>query len=628
MFTDMVGYTAAAQTDERAALTLRKEQEDLVRPVLSAHHGREVKSTGDGYLVEFESALKALECAVDIQRRFHERNGGSGVTPILLRIGIHLGDVERQGADIFGDSVNVAARIEPLAEPGGICLSGAVQEQVRNKTQQKLERLAPTSPKGVLAPLEVYRVVLPWMNPGSSEWGTSSARLAVLPFSSISPDPKDEYFADGLTEELITLLAGLPGLLVIARTSVIQYKSTTKSIAQIGSELRVTAIVEGSVRKAGDQLRITVQLIDVSSEGHAWANTYDRKLDDVFAVQSDVARRIAKELKIKSGAIAHRPIEEGPSVRPDSYLAYLKGRALFQSEVSPANYQDSRKQFETALALDPNNARALSGLADVTRYIHYFNFDTPVADWDERSRSYVARAIELDPNLAEAHCTLASILWDDFEYAEAEKEFRRSLTLNPSYSQARQWYAAFLMDEGRTSEALQELRLAEEVDPLSKQAAWWHILLLGILRQTDEVQPRLERLRNLDEGGAVYYGALAYFHFARGEFPEALRASARQVELDPFSAHTGYGLILAAMGEKEKARQWILEQEAGPVKPTLSDLATMYAAIGDLDSCFRHLESALAHHDVSLQILRNEPAFEPMRRDPRFLAVLKKMNLA
>jgi len=476
--------------------------------------------------------------------------------------------------------------------------------------------------------VDVYRLVLAWraQTPTSSSAGLT--RIAVLPFGNISPDAKDEYFADGLTEELITLLAGLPGLLVIARTSVAQYKSTTKSISQIGSELRVTAIVEGSVRKAGDQLRVTVQLIDVASEGHTWANTYDRKLDDVFAVQTDVARRIAAELKIKTGAIAHRPVEEGPSIRPDSYLAYLKGRALFQSEVTPATYKAARTQFETALELDPNNARALSGLADVTRYIHYFNFDTPVSDWDERSRSYVARSIELDPNLAEAHCALASILWDDFDYAEAEREFRRSLTLNPSYSQARHWYGALLMDQGRTAEALQELQLAEEVDPLSKQAAWWHILLLAILRRTDEAQARLDRLRTIDEGGAVYYGALGYVHFARGEFAEALRASARQVELDPFTAHTGYALILAAMGEKEKARQWILEQEAGAVKPTWTDLGTMHAAIGDLDACFRYLESAVAHHDVSLQILRNEPAFEPVRRDPRFAAILRKMNLA
>jgi adenylate cyclase len=628
MFTDMVGYTASAQANERVTLALRQEQEELIRPLLGPYQGREVKSTGDGFLVEFESALKAVECGVEIQRLLHERNRKGGVPPISLRIGIHLGDVERRGNDIYGDAVNIAARIEPLAEPGGICVSGAVQEQVRNKAREKLEKVPATSLKGLQTPVQVFRVLLPWTSAGSSPTSGNPARMAVLPFTSISPDSGDEYFADGLTEELITILAQLPSVLVIARTSVVQYKATPRTIAQIGEELGVSTIVEGSVRKAGDQLRITVQLIDVKSEGHTWAQTYDRKMDDIFAVQTDVANRIAEELKLKARSGSQRPNEDRPVVRPDSYLAYLRGRALFSSDVTADHFKAARREFEASLELDPNNARALAGLADVSRYIHYFAFDVPDPDWDRTSRSYVTRALEIDPDLAEAHCTLASILWDNFQYLESEKEFRRSLALNPSYPQAHHWYGALLMDEGRTEEALQELRIAEEVDPQSVLAAFWHILILLIMRRLDQAEARLPRFRALDKSGPAYHGALRYLHLIRGEFAEALDASGRVEDLNPQVSHVFRVWVLAAQGQKESARDWLLRQEKGPYNVSESDLAGGYALVGDLDACFHHLEEAVRRRDVSLQILRTEPAFETMRRDPRFTEILKKMNLA
>ena len=192
MFTDMVGYTAATQTDETGALKLLREQEELVRPLLAAHQGREVKATGDGFLVEFDSALHAVRCAIDVHEHLHDRNSKPGVTPIRLRIGIHLGDVEERRGDIFGDAVNIAARLEPLAAPGGICISGEVFNQVRNKIPNRFERLAPTTLKNVRIPVELYRVSLPWEDPGSSPGSSSRTRLAVLPLANISPDPKDE----------------------------------------------------------------------------------------------------------------------------------------------------------------------------------------------------------------------------------------------------------------------------------------------------------------------------------------------------------------------------------------------------------------------------------------------------
>ncbi|MFZ1023453.1 MAG: adenylate/guanylate cyclase domain-containing protein, partial [Thermoplasmata archaeon] len=277
MFTDMVGSTSSAQANEAEALKLRDEQASLVRPLFAAHQGREIKSMGDGFLSEFGSALRAVQCAIDIQQHLHERNSQPGTPPIQLRIGIHLGDVEQRESDIFGDAVNIASRIEPLAAPGGVCISGEVFSQVRNKIPNTLEKLPPTALKGLRISVDIYRVLLPWNGREASFSSNDPAlldtnRIAVLPFVSMSPDPNDEYFADGLTEELIANLALVKGLKVIARTSVMEYKKKDKHVSEIGKELGVGTIVEGSVRKAANRIRVTVQVIDVATEEHLWAS--------------------------------------------------------------------------------------------------------------------------------------------------------------------------------------------------------------------------------------------------------------------------------------------------------------------------------------------------------------------
>jgi len=231
VFTDIEGYTALSQRDEPAALRLVQEQDRLGQALVQIHHGRKVKSTGDGLMLEFPDALDAVACAVDLQRHVHERNARVGGAPLRVRVGIHVGDVQGVGKDILGDAVNIAARIEPVAEPGGICISGAVREQVWNKTSEKLEKLPPRALKGVQLPVDLYRVVLPWVVGEPTPPTVVRTGLAVLPFGNISPDPKDEYIADGLTEELITALSHIQGLRVIARTSVMQYKAASKPVS-------------------------------------------------------------------------------------------------------------------------------------------------------------------------------------------------------------------------------------------------------------------------------------------------------------------------------------------------------------------------------------------------------------
>jgi adenylate cyclase len=301
MFTDMVGFTALAQRDEPAALRLLAEQRTLATPLFSSHGGRVIKTIGDGFLVEFPSALESVLCAREIQDAIVRRNAsGNNTERLELRVGIHVGEVVAQGDDIVGDAVNVASRLEPLAEPGGICVSEQVLDQIRNKIPMTCERLLAPRLKNVETPINAYRVSAGSDGrppPAPSRALGSYVRLAVLPFTSMSPDPSDEFFADGLTEEMISHLSRGSALRVVARTSIMPYKGASKGIREIARELSVGSILEGSVRRSANTVRITVQLIDAGSEEHLWAHSFDRELTDIFALQDEICQTVSKVLQ-------------------------------------------------------------------------------------------------------------------------------------------------------------------------------------------------------------------------------------------------------------------------------------------------------------------------------------------
>jgi len=630
MFTDTVGYTASTQTDEAQTLELLRRQQELIRPLLESHKGREIKSTGDGFLVEFDSALNATQCAVDIQRRIFERNAEGTLTPIKIRIGIHLGDVVQSGTDILGDAVNIAARIEPTAEPGGISVSGAVREQVWNKIPDKLEKLPPTALKGLQLSIEIYRVVLPWSIHDKASQGAAPTGLAVLPFSNISPDPKDEYFADGLTEEMISVLSQLRDLRVIARTSVTPYKSTTKGVGQIGAELGVSSVLEGSVRKAGNHLRITAQLIDVASQAHLWSNMYDRELDDVFALQSEMAKEVAEALKVKLLSRDEARLNQRSPPRPDSYLEYLQGRASLRG-FSEAEMRAAKEHFERAVALDDGNAAAHAGLSDLHRLMGSMYHHIPKPEWEALSRKHASRAIELDSNLAEAHASLALILWDDYNFVEAENELKLAISLNPSFAWARLWYGNILADQLRTEEALREFAVAEQLDPMSALVHAVSYNLLIFLDRLPEAQAQLEKLGRVENFGILYHDARMTLAFVRRDSEQVLKEFERLQELLPGRPElvSGEAVYNVLIGNHARARELLQSIEGLPdaVRPD-SNIAAVYARLGDLDATFRWLEISYESRKLGIQFFRLSPEMAPVRADPRFQVLLSKMNLA
>jgi len=632
MFTDLEGYTALAQADEAAALRSIDAQEKLIRPLLGAHRGRKIKSIGDGLLIEFPNARDAIEYAVDLQRAAYEFQSHRDGPRLRIRVGIHLGDVEQRGQDILGDAVNIASRLEPLADAGGICLSVQVYDQVRNKVPFQFQKLGPKNLKGIQGSIEVYRVVLPWSmedSPRQSE--AQMRRLAVLPFVNFSPDPADAFFADGLTEELIATLSQLQEIRVIARTSVFQYKSTPKPVSVIGKELSVGSVLEGSVRKARDQVRITVQLIDVDSEEHRWAATYDRDMDDVFAIQSEVCRQVADALKVKLGPVELNRIEERPAVNPESYLAYLKGRALLLSSWAEEPFRQAKEQFDRAIALDPTNARAFAGAARARRNLAR-GWDPDTQETRATIQAFTDRALELGPNLAEVHLLRSGITSD---WSESERELKIALSIDPSFAEAHWYYASFFAAHGLIEEMLREYGLAEQLDPLSILIQIQHVAVLSQLRRSEEARKLADNIGRLAPDSPNHHTALAWSAYAVGDYPRSLDEWAKVGPNDhrPWQSWVPIWSY-ALMGEREKARGMLERVRRGKRDPGVewSDAAEFtvmaYALLGEYDEAFRIMNEAVERGDLSVDQLRCEMGLESFRKDPRFQTVLKRMSLA
>ncbi len=633
MFTDIAGYTSLSQTDEPGALRLLEEQESLVRPILELHRGRQVKSMGDRLLIEFSNALDAVECAVDLQRHVHERNAREGRRPLRLRVGIHLGDVQGFGGDILGDAVNIASRVEPLAEPGGICLSEPVYVQVRNKVEYPLESLGPKELKGVREPMVVYRVTLPW-TAGEAPASTSNLpRIAVLPLANISPDPRDEYFADGLTEELVTVLSQIKGLRVISRTSVNQYKGTTKSVAQIGHELGADSVLEGSVRKAGDQLRIAVQLIDTRSDEHRWAQTYDRKLENVFAIQAEVAERTAGALKVELLRSEREAIREKPTTSLAAYESYLRGiradQALLDSSSSPeALDREAEQHFRMAIREDPQFSAAYSSLA--SHLIGVLGTTRPAKEVLPEVRALVAKALELNANSSEAHLALANLLMQgDLDWTRAESEFQQAIALNPSDSQARFWYAYLLGVLQRFDEARKQYLASVEMDPL------WLLPranLAAMALDVGDPESCIAEYRKLSERFSYstwVFGALAWAYAVAGRRDDALRALEPLAQAQDLTTRSWRAGVLAVLGQPAEGRALLSDWEGGRLKEYFPPLyaAMLYSIWGEKDRALALLERDCREGDRVLWNLYQLVQFDSIRDDPRFVALLRELRL-
>jgi adenylate cyclase len=634
MFTDMVGYTALGQRDESLSLALVEEQRKLLRPIFKRYNGREIKTMGDAFLIEFSNALDAVRCAYDVQRTSREFNiSRPSDQRIRLRIGLHLGDVLESLGDISGDAVNVASRIQSLAEDGGVCITRQVYDQVQNKFELPLKSLGSRSLKNVKAPIEVFAMALPWERERQIATGELDAkRVAVLPFANMSPDPNDSYFADGITEEIISTLSGVSGLSVISRTSVMGYKGSTKKAKEIGTELEAGSILEGSFRKAGNKVRVTTQLIAVDSDRHVWAQSYDRSMDDVFAVQSDIARQVSDALRVKILAPEMDRIERKPTESSKAYSLYLRGRYHWNRR-GLEDLKKARQYFQQAIDEDPGFALGYVGLADSCEILA-FNWLDEVEENHRTAELMISKALEIDPDLAEAHTTKGLVLTHDLNVRESEIEFKRAIELKPNYATGHQWYALLLVARLDWAEALKQIEKAVELDPFSQIINLNHASYYSSKREYQKSVELYKKAIELDPSYATGHFELAGVYLIMNMEDEAKREANTTLELLQGKYPNAVRLVevMTAYAEKDMAKvrsmMPLLEAHVGePMSSSAMDVGGLYMFLGDIDKGFEWLEKSYSKNEPNLLSIATAILFDGVRDDPRYLSLIKRLGL-
>ncbi len=538
MASDVGGSSRLIGVAEEGTLAaLQALRADLIDPKVAEHHGRIVKLMGDGMLAEFPSVVEAVRAAVETQRALAEHNSNFPEDKrIAFRVGINLGDVVIDGDDIQGDGVNVAARLEGLAQPGGICISGGVYDQVRDRIDILFEDLGEREVKNIARPVRVWQ----WSPASSATTDLAAAEeplalpdkpsIAVLPFDNMSGDAEQEYFADGIAEDVITDLSKISGLFVIARNSSFTYKGSSVDVRRVAAELGVRYILEGSVRRAADRVRITAQLVEGASGGHLWAERYDRVLEDIFRIQDEITRHIVEALKAELDLGESDRIGGHATSNIEAYDIALRARSLML-RMTPEATAESAKLYEQAIELDPEFIAAISGLAGT-------HFNSSLSGWSddpaaalERGCALAERAFELDPEDLQANWALAlGRLWRQ-DLDGAIEAIDRAVRLGPSDAEAHATRGYILSYAGRSHEAITNLQESMRLDP-SHPALWLHFLAhayfvgenyeeaVSTLRRRIRRQPETDISRVLL---ASCYGHLGDVEQARAEWAEALR---------------------------------------------------------------------------------------------------------
>ncbi len=683
MFTDMVGYSALAQRDEALALELLEKHREILRSIFPRFNGAEIKTIGDAFLVEFQSALEAAQCALEIQRTLAKRNHDvPREHRIELRIGIHIGDVVHREGDVYGDGVNIASRIQPVAGVGGICISMDVERQIHNALEVTFEKLAPTELKNIQVPMDLFRIVLPWerdaqLKPERREpelrerralpliwiWAavlllaviggwflfgrytaqrTSSAEggrasgpslpeksIAVLPFDNLSRDPDNAFFAEGVQDEILTRLAKVADLKVIARTSTQRFKSAPENLPDIAKQLGALNILEGSVQKVNDQVRVNVQLINAMTNAHLWAETYDRKLTDIFAVETEIAKTIADTLQARLSGSEKTALSKKPTASSEAYELYLKGK-FFWNKRTAADLRKSIEYFNQAIEKDPGYALAYAALAQAWKLLPAFNGGAP-QDCFPQAESAARKALALDDTLSDAHAALASLKGlNGFDYPGAIIEYERALQLNPNDATAHQWFANdTLANIGQNEREVAVMKRAVELDPLS-------LIInanLGVAYlhdgRLDEAITQLRKTVEMD--GAFYYGrySLAQALELKGAIGEATTEYQKTISISDDPVPLGMlGRLYGMHGRKDEAQQVLqqLRQRRDQRYTAAYSLALVYLGLGDRNEAVNWLEQGYRERDgFNIGPIRIDPLLAPLHGDPRFEALAEKI---
>jgi adenylate cyclase len=530
---DVAGYTRLMHTDENATMSAWwSVRQEVIDPYIGEHGGRIVKHTGDGFLAEFGTVLDAVQCAAAIQREQAVRNADVPTDRRMdFRIGINLGDIVVDSEDIYGDGVNIAARIESLAEPGGISVSGSVYDQVRKKVDLTFEDMGEQTVKNISEPIHVYAIMLeqPARSVGTADKESlempDRPSIAVLPFDNMSGDPDQEYFSDGLSEDIITDLSKVSALFVIARNSVFNYKGRNVGVQKLSRELGVRYVVEGSVRKSGNRVRITAQLIDGMNGGHLWAERYDRNLTDVFALQDEITEKIVTALQVKLTEGEQKQVVRRYTENLEAYDHFLRGRA--QVRATNVTNAQAREMFEKAIELDPRFAAAYAILS-FCHWRDWFNQWNEDPQILERAFKAAKKSVMLDDSLPLAHAFLAqAYLWKR-QHEKAIAEGRYAISLDPNFAEGYVRLGEILSLAGRPKEGVELVKKAMRLDP------------------------------HFPPNYLIYLG---HAYYAMGKYEDAIIAMKRSLTGNPdfLSPHRTLAVMFSELGRAEEAQAEVAE---------------------------------------------------------------------
>ncbi len=669
MFTDMAGYSALTQKNEMLAIELLQEQKSILRPIFIKHNGRVIEVIGDAFFVEFESALEGVNCAVEIQKLLYNRNNiSTSDRNITLRIGLHVGDVIHVGDRVHGDGVNIAARLEPLAKPGGICISEDVARQVHNKIDFQLEKQTVTKLKNIEHTVEIFHVVLPWSASIKKKIESNSKnkfikkvtiylsivlaiitlatiiikmsqspdytnnRIAILPLKNISNNTEDKYFADGLTEELISQLANIGGLNVIARTSVLRFQSEQLNLREIGNDLDVETILTGSVRTSGNKARISVQLINLENLENIWTKDYNRELKDIFEIQSGIAIKVAHELKIKLLPEEENLILRKVTNNPNAYKNYLLGLSNLNRRTMESVYA-SLDYFKEAINLDTNYARAYVGMADCYTVISAGGYGAlSQQEAVKLAKDAANRALKIDNTLAEAYSSLGYINFRlDWNWIDGEENFQKAIKLKPGYAKAHERYALLLALLGRNEESLTHMKRAYELDPLSASVSTGLGRIYHFSRQFEKAIDQFKLTLDMHPAYMEAEFALGISYTSAKKYSEAIYHLTDIVEKSKnrFVFLAALGNAYASAGKNEEALKIYDQLTEFSKEKNVSPLyfAIIDAALGNLSKAIDLCYAAYEQHFGLLVYMKASTLTDTLKSEPRFQDLLKLIGL-
>ena len=691
MFTDMVGYSALSQRDDKVALELLEEHRRLLREIFPRFHGTEIKTIGDAFLVEFGSALEAAQCAIEIQRTLAKRNHDVATDrQFAVKIGIHIGDVVHREGDVYGDGVNIASRIEKLAGAGGICVSMDVERQIRNALEARFEKFGTADLKNIKLPMDLFRIVLPWEKGAEPSAVRASKKLpvlvpvavlvilallagwwfmqrsnknqqpaaahavpaapanapdqksvAVLPFVNLSDDKGSEYFSDGVSEELLTVLQKIPGMHVAARTSAFSFKGKNATAQEIGQKLGVAYLVDGSVRKSGDAVRIAARLARADSGQELWSENFTRNLKDVFAVQSELAETIVAQVRgqLTGGAAGSadkekiqaevQAAEKGGTKNVEAHELYLQGR-FYENRHSEKSAREALVAYQHATELDPRFALAWAGVAQTHGWLAAFSTEGGQKTFDANLSSAhdaATRALSIEPDLPEALLARGSIETNfDFNWNGAAQTLSKALALAPADPNIVIAAGNLEIARGNADRAIELYRKAVDLDPVNPQARAFLAFNLAATKRFAEARAEFPRVVELNPAAPWAHAGLGLSYLLEGKFEEAVAATEGE-------AGEWARLVIVACahwGQKKipEADAALAQLTDGFAETAAYQIAEVYAYRGDKDKAFEWLERARRQRDPGLAGLRKDPLLPNLRDDPRWNSFLHIMGLA